>query len=63
MSYFGDIYRKQSNGKFVNCDQCKALPALQSQLDAYKIALKYFTDQSQMNKDIVANLLKENSIG
>jgi len=32
---------------------------LQSQLDAYKIALKYFTDQSQANADIARNLLKE----
>lgn len=31
---------------------------LESELDSYKIALKYFTDQSQANKDIVKNLLK-----
>jgi len=30
----------------------------QSQLDTYKIALKYFTDQSQANVDIVNNILK-----
>lgn len=37
----------------------KEINKLQSQLDTYKIALKYFTDQSKANLDIVANLLKE----
>lgn len=32
---------------------------LQSELDTYKIALKYFTDQSKANSDIAANLLRE----
>ena len=30
---------------------------LQSQLDAYKIALKYFADQSQANKEIAKQIL------
>lgn len=32
---------------------------LQEELAAYKIAVKYFADQSDQNKDIVKNLLKE----
>lgn len=36
----------------------RSIEQLQSELAAHKIALKYFTDQSQANKDIVKNLLR-----
>ena len=35
----------------------KAVEDVISELDTYKIALKYFTDQSKANSDIALNLL------
>ena len=35
----------------------KKIVKLQSELDAYKIALKYFADQSQANREIAKQIL------
>ena len=47
------------NNTLMRANYQEIILTLQSELAAYKIAVKYFADQSVANKDIVANLLKE----
>lgn len=59
----GDLKPKtdidESNKTLMRANYQDIILELQSELTAYKIAVKYFADHSDQNKDIVKNLLKE----
>ena len=46
---------KERNNKYG--DPFEHVKQLQSELDAYKIALKFFADQSQANREIAKQIL------